>query len=154
MFENTNLSIEYRKDFNQKILLSSCENVNLIHEILRQGFHLNVHDSTIKQCLEMYKKWFLREATLPFFINDSLNQKQLFVNKEPNLNVNKPPLNDSNIDVKVGFIRCLQMFFVDSSIIFFNRINLQRDRIIDTCVCLLDTIKLFMKKIQMDQSTW
>ena len=36
LFENTNLSVDYRKQFNQKVLLSSCENVNLIHEILRQ----------------------------------------------------------------------------------------------------------------------
>ncbi len=52
------------------VLLSSQENVNLIHEILRQAFYLNLQDSTVIQCLEMYKKWFLRETSLPYFIND------------------------------------------------------------------------------------
>ncbi len=148
LFENTNLSVEYRKEFNQKVLLSSQENVNLIHEILRQAFYLNLQDSTVKQCLEMYKKWFLRETSLPYFIND---QKQVTIKNikdESSSNLIK------DTDIKIGFIRSLQMFYVDSSILFFNRFNLQRDRIIDTCVCLLDSIKLFIYKVQMDQSTW
>ena len=62
--------------------------------------------------------------------------------------------NVDSMDLKIGFIRSLQMFFVDSSVLFFNRFNLQRDRIIDTCVCLLDSIKLFIYKVQMDQNTW
>jgi hypothetical protein len=149
LFENTNLSVEYRKEFNQKVLLSSQENVNLIHEILRQAFYLNLQDSTVKQCLEMYKKWFLRETSLPYFIND---QKQVTIKNIKDESSSSSLIKDT--DIKIGFIRSLQMFFLDSSILFFNRFNLQRDRIIDTCVCLLDSIKLFIYKVQMDQSTW
>ena len=155
LFENTNLSVEYRKEFNQKVLFSSFENVNLIHEILRQAFYLNLQESTVKQCLEMYKKWFLRETSLPFFMSDRSQQNISTKNiKEESSSSLMKSSNVDSMDLKIGFIRSLQMFFVDSSVLFFNRFNLQRDRIIDTCVCLLDSIKLFIYKVQMDQNTW
>jgi len=97
----------------------------------------------------MYKKWFLRETSLPYFIND---QKQVTIKNIKDESSSSSLIKDT--DIKIGFIRSLQMFFLDSSILFFNRFNLQRDRIIDTCVCLLDSIKLFIYKVQMDQSTW
>ena len=158
MFEHINLSIDYKKEFNQKVLFSSTENVNLIHEILRQTFYLNLQDSTIKCVLDMFKKWFLREAVLPYFIQD-IQLKQNMTQMQNNKNIKEEScLNskslDTVVDVKIGFIRSLQMFLVDSSVLFFNRINLQRDRIMDTCGYVLDIIKLLIGKVQMDQNTW
>jgi hypothetical protein len=64
----------------QKILLSCSINVNLIHEIIRQSFIVNFEDPlTVRKVLDAYRKWFLREALLPVFMQEpaiSLNMAQ------------------------------------------------------------------------------
>jgi hypothetical protein len=66
----------------------------------------------------------------------------------------KSSSSDQTTEIKIGFIRSLQMFFVDSSVIFFNRSNFHRDRISKTCAFALDIIQDFILKIPMDQNTW
>ncbi len=74
---NTNsgsLTSDMSKHLVQKILLSNSINVNLIHEIIHQSFLLSFDDVfTVRKVLDAYRKWFLREALLPSFMQDSPN---------------------------------------------------------------------------------
>lgn len=55
---------------------------------------------------------------------------------------------------RVGYMRCLQIFFFHSSNLLLNRTNLQRDKIKNICCYTLDIYKLFIRKIKMDNQTW
>ena len=55
---------------------------------------------------------------------------------------------------RVGYMRCLQIFFFHSSNLLLNRTNLQRDKIKNICCYTLDIYKMFIRKIKMDNQTW
>lgn len=55
---------------------------------------------------------------------------------------------------RVGYMRCLQIFFLHSSNLLLNRTNLQRDKIKNICCYTLDIYKMFIRKIKMDNQTW
>jgi hypothetical protein len=57
-------------------------------------------------------------------------------------------------DVKIGFTRSLQIFFIYSSHIFLNRTNLHRDKITSICLPGLDIYKSLITRLQIDYSTW
>lgn len=61
---------------------------------------------------------------------------------------------DSNEMTRIGYMRCLQIFFFHSSNLLLNRNNFQRDKIKNICCYTLEIYKLFIRKIKMDSHTW
>lgn len=55
---------------------------------------------------------------------------------------------------RIGYMRCLQIFFYHSSNLLLNRNNFQRDKIKNICCYTLEIYKLFIRKIKMDSQTW
>jgi len=55
---------------------------------------------------------------------------------------------------RIGYMRCLQIFFYHSSNLLLNRNNFQRDKIKNVCCYTLEIYKLFIRKIKMDSYTW
>lgn len=55
---------------------------------------------------------------------------------------------------RIGYMRCLQIFFYHSSNLLLNRNNFQRDKIKSICCYTLEIYKLFIRKIKMDSQTW
>jgi hypothetical protein len=168
-------------------------NVNLVHEILRNVYFLNFDDyTTIQRVLSAYKKWFLKEAKMPSFMQETLpngyhpqQQIQQQLPTTPSITsenldnssmsatsiIDDEKSNWSSIDeqhfrnqssytiyleqTRIGYIRCLQIFFYHSSNLLLNRQNLRdRDRIKNVCCYTLEIYKLFIRKIKMDQTTW
>jgi hypothetical protein len=185
----------------QNVILSSTSNVNLVHEILRNTYFLNFDDcSTVQDVLTAYRKWFLKETQVPYF----MQEPEVFNNYRANSinsfheNDKKSPNNDSNsptrrlsfissssatsttkisnnpsmsqslmtirdntdntasyyCDIRIGHMKCLQIFFYHSSNLLLNRNNLTRDKIKNVCAFLLDIYKQFIKRITMDFETW
>jgi hypothetical protein len=172
-------------------------NVNLVHEILRNVYFLNFDDyTTIQRVLSAYKKWFLKEAKMPSFMQEALpNGYHHSQQQQQQQQLNTPVLTNDNLDsssmsatsiidddksnwssnnfndeqhfrnqsiytnyleqTRIGYIRCLQIFFYHSSNLLLNRQNLRdRDRIKNVCCYTLEIYKLFIRKIKMDQTTW
>jgi hypothetical protein len=55
---------------------------------------------------------------------------------------------------RIGYMKCLQIFFFHSSNLLLNKTNLQRDKIKNICCYTLEIYKLFIRKIKMDYYTW
>ena len=55
---------------------------------------------------------------------------------------------------RIGYVKCLQIFFFHSSNLLLNRSNLQRDKIKNICCHTLEIYKLFIRKLKMDSQTW
>ena len=63
------------KQLMQKVILASITNVNLVHEILRNAFFLNLDSCiTVQKVLTAYKKWFLKETKMPSFMLEPMGQ--------------------------------------------------------------------------------
>lgn len=79
-----------------------------------------------------------------------LIQRTSSVSSSSSLHLSNMLLNKSNINqTKIGYIKCLQIFYYHSSNLLQNRLNLQRsDKIKNTCCYLLDIYKLFIKKFK------
>jgi hypothetical protein len=60
----------------------------------------------------------------------------------------------SGEQTRIGYVRCLQIFFYHSSNLLLNRTNLQRDKIENICCYTLEIYKLFIRKLKMDSHTW
>ena len=59
-----------------------------------------------------------------------------------------------NEATRVGYMRCLQIFFFHSSNLLLNRNNFKSDKIKNICCYTLEIYKLFIRKIKMDPHTW
>ena len=55
---------------------------------------------------------------------------------------------------RIGYMRCLQIFFYHSSNLLLNRNNFQREKINKVCCYTLEIYKLFIQNIKMDNYTW
>ncbi len=80
--------------------------------------------------------------------NDDLFQARSSVS----LNGSLTQANDTS--PRIGYMRCLQIFFYHSSNLLLNRNNFQRDKIKNVCCYTLEIYKLFIRKIKMDNYTW
>lgn len=147
-------------------------------------YFLSFDDSnTVKLVLEAYKKWFLREARTPLFMQDSsagsllsdtssvtqedehdtasLNQQNRTASVSSTtssvFSYSQYPSSSfhSSVDqYRIGYVRCLQIFYYHSSHLLLNKANFSKDKIKNVCCHLLDIYKLFIKKIKMDHYTW
>lgn len=134
--------------------------------------------------LDANKKWFLKEAKTPSFMlepneagagssdDDKTSlilmseQKMLDMSQRTSsissassafnlsLMLNQTTYNNSNNHTRVGYTKCLQIFFYHSCNLLLNRNNLQKDKIKNVSCYLLEIYKLFIKKIKMDHNTW
>ncbi len=161
----------------QKVILSSISNVNLVHEILRNTYFLNFESYlTVQQVLNAYKKWFLKEAKMPFFmqepstlqaessmqaLSESENELNQFgaAHSTRSMSITSITSTSSlfsmpNNSTRIGYMRCLQIFLFHSSNLLLNRNNFQRDKIKNICCHTLEIYKLFIRKIKMDCYTW
>ena len=59
-----------------------------------------------------------------------------------------------NHNTRIGYMKCLQIFFFHSSNLLLNKNNLNRDKIKNICCFTLDIYKLFIRSIRMDYYTW
>lgn len=55
---------------------------------------------------------------------------------------------------RIGYMKCLQIFFFHSSNLLLNKTNLQRDKIKNICCFTLEIYQLFIRNIKMDYYTW
>ena len=152
----------------QKVILASLSNVNLVHEILRSVYFLNFDDPhTVKLVLDAYKKWFLKEAKTPLFMqeaekaNTSCSETDEFGHRAGSIysfgsGSGLASVSNSNSveQIKIGYVRCLQIFYYHSSNLLFNKANFSKDKIRNVCCYLIDIYKVFIKKIKMDHYTW
>lgn len=55
---------------------------------------------------------------------------------------------------RIGYARCLQIFFFHSSNLLLNRNNMHKDKIKNVACFVLEIYKMFIRKIKMDHYTW
>ncbi len=63
-------------------------------------------------------------------------------------------VNNHQHQTRIGYMKCLQIFFFHSSNLLLNKTNFQRDKIKNVCCFTLEIYKLFIRKIKMDYYTW
>jgi hypothetical protein len=136
----------------------------------------------VKLVLDAYKKWFLKEAKMPSFMcepvaglfegrdvtvaDEDKHAHDLLRMNERTSSVSSATsalsYNSANLSLqtpvnemtRVGYTKCLQVFFFHSSFLLLNRYNLQKDKIKNVSCYLLEIYKLFIRKIKMDHYTW
>ncbi len=90
--------------------------------------------------------------------NDFMEAQQRTISLGSATNVSSSGSNLSLINpsesTRIGYLRCLQIFFFHSSNLLLNRNNFHRDKIKNVCCYTLEIYKLFIRKIKMDHYTW
>lgn len=132
---------QFDYDLVRTVLYSSRANVNLIHEIFRQGFLMPfTQPITMKKVVSVYKDWiFCNTADIPPFMME-------------------PEENPSADSIRVGLSAFLRVFIVNGASIFLIHVPPEKPTLleeqVEMCKRVLNIFRYIVMKLEMNKSTW
>ncbi|XP_048586068.1 ral GTPase-activating protein subunit alpha-2 [Nematostella vectensis] len=168
-------------DIIRRVLYSTKENVQLLHEVLRQGFRLPPRNlNTIRQVLSVYQEW-IKHTEKPIFMQEQVHGVTLSsdaVDSKSDLAVPEsvePPQSPVRTwsycrafsfnrepvfvlpseEVRAGLQANLRLFILHSAEVFLApEDSRDLEKQVDVCKRVIHLYRSIVLEVQMEQATW
>jgi hypothetical protein len=144
-------------DLLNKMHFSTCDNITLLLEMLRQGFSLPVIYKVPHQIVELYHKWM--EDRPVFMLDPTSPSEELQDNERLSWETLGGRETTRNEELRAGLQASLRMFIEHTRGVFSIKQDGKVDRShlgahVDLCKQVIELYRLMVKKWLLDQESW